>query len=73
MKTSHVICQIFCNKGLYTLIERVIDTAIPLWNMTLGPLKFNDWSSYLRVDYYGNRFDLIAQHEPDVFKNQTPN
>ena len=58
-------------KGLYQLIERVIDAAIPLWNMTLGPLEFCDWTSYLRVHYYRSYLDLIEQPEPDTFKPPT--
>ena len=51
----------------YRLIERVIDAAIPLWNLTLGPLEF----SYLRVHYYGSPNALIEQPEPDVFESPT--
>ena len=58
-------------KGLYRLIERVIDAAIPLWNLTLGPLVFCDWTSYLRVHYCRSYLDLIEQPEPDVFKPPT--
>ena len=58
-------------KGLYQLIERVIDAAIPLWNLTLGPLKLCDWSSYLRVHYRKSYYDLIEQPEPDVFEPPT--
>jgi Protein of unknown function (DUF4246) len=54
-------------KGLYQLIERVIDAAIPLWNLTLGPLEFCEWSSYLRVHYHRSYFELIEQPEPDAF------
>ncbi|KAF8797380.1 hypothetical protein BYT27DRAFT_7125781, partial [Phlegmacium glaucopus] len=55
-------------KGLYRLIERVIDAAIPLWNLTLGPLEYFDWSSYLRIHYYRSYHDLIEQPEPDIFE-----
>ena len=55
-------------KGLYRLIERVIDAVIPLWNLTLGPLESCDWSSYLRVHYHGSDDALIEQPEPDVFE-----
>ena len=58
-------------KGLYRLIERIIDAAIPLWNLTLGPLKCCDWSSYLRVHYTRSYYDLIEQPEPDVFRPPT--
>ena len=58
-------------KGLYRLIERVIDAAIPLWNLTLGPLEFCDWSSYLRVHYTRSYYDLIEQPEPDAFQPPT--
>ncbi|KAF8802211.1 hypothetical protein BYT27DRAFT_7235520 [Phlegmacium glaucopus] len=58
-------------KGLYRLIERVIDAAIPLWNLTLGPLEFFDWSSYLRIHYHRSYGDLIEQPEPDIFKPPT--
>ena len=36
--------------------------------MTLGPLEFCDWTSYLRIHYYRSYFDLIEQPEPDVFE-----
>ena len=39
--------------------------------MTLGPLEFNDWSSYLRIHYRRGYSDLIEQPEPDVFKPPT--
>ena len=61
----------FKYKGLYRLIERVIDAAIPLWNLTLGPLEFCDWSSYLRVHYTRSYYDLIEQPEPDAFQPPT--
>ena len=64
------------NKVLYRLIERVIDAAIPLWNLTLGPLESCDWSSYLRVHYnrsfqYFNDVIDPEQPEPDVFDPPT--
>ena len=55
-------------KNLYRLIERVIDAAIPLWNMTLGPLESCDWSNYLRVEYSGSRKPYIKQPEPEKFE-----
>ena len=58
-------------KGLYRLIERVIDAAIPLWNLTLGPLEFLDWDKYLRIHYHRTYDDLIKQPEPGVFKPPT--
>lgn len=58
-------------KGLYGLIERVIDAAIPLWNLTLGALEYNDWFNYLRIHYHRSYNDLIEQPEPDVFKPPT--
>ena len=58
-------------KGLYQLLERVIDAAIPLWNLTLGPLEFCDWSSYLRVHYNRSFNDSIEQPEPDEFHPPT--
>ena len=56
------------HKNLYHLIERIIDAAIPLWNMTLGPLDFCDWSNYLRVEYTGSRNHYIKQPEPEKFE-----
>ena len=50
-------------KGLYGLIERVIDAAIPLWNISL---KRNH--DYLRIQYRRSLDDLIEQPEPGVFK-----
>ena len=58
-------------KGLYQLIERVIDAAIPLWNLTLGPLESCDWTNYLRVHYSGSYLEVIEQPEPDEFKPPT--
>ena len=58
-------------KGLYGLIERVTDAAIPLWNLTLGDLEYNDWFNYLRIHYHRSYNDLIEQPEPDVFKPPT--
>lgn len=58
-------------KGLYGLIERVIDAAIPLWNLTLGPLEFRNWDSYLRIHYHRTYEDLIEQPEPGVFEPPT--
>ena len=58
-------------KTLYRLIERVIDAAIPLWNISLGPLEFCDWSNYLRIQYRRSYEDLIEQPEPGVFKPPT--
>jgi hypothetical protein len=58
-------------KGLYGLVERVIDAAIPLWNLTLGPLESSDWHNYLRIHYHRTYDDLIEQPEPGVFKPPT--
>jgi len=60
-------------KGLYGLIERVIDAAIPLWNLSLNRSVFSSPSSphndiYLRIQYHRTRDDLIEQPEPGVFK-----
>jgi hypothetical protein len=58
-------------KGLYRLVERVIDAAIPLWNLTLRPLESCHWSNYLRVHYRGSYDAVIEQPEPDVFDPPT--
>ena len=55
-------------KDLYRLIERVIDTAIPLWNITLGPPDFCDWFKYSRVKYSGPDDEYIEQPEPGKFE-----
>jgi hypothetical protein len=58
-------------KDLYGLIERVIDAAIPLWNLTLEPLEFCHWDSYSRIHYHRACEDLIKQPEPGVFEPPT--
>lgn len=44
--------------SLYKTIEEVIDRAIPLWNMTLTPLKAMYWR-FNRITY------KEAQYDPD--------
>ncbi|EDR09860.1 uncharacterized protein LACBIDRAFT_318108 [Laccaria bicolor S238N-H82] len=44
--------------GLYSVIEQVIARAIPLWNMTLSPLKLGV-EDYRRIDY-----DCV-EYDPD--------
>lgn len=47
------------HKDLYSIIEEVITRAIPLWNMTLTPLK----APY--YDYERIRFELKFDPDPD--------
>ena len=45
----------------------MIDAAIPLWNITLGPLDFCDWSNYTRIEYKGSYNKTQKQPEPEIF------
>ena len=44
------------HRDLYSIIEQVIDCAIPLWNMTLTPLKATYWR-FNRITYEGAEYD----------------
>ncbi len=43
---------------LYVLIERLIDAAIPLWNVTLAPLTDNAFCHQRRIDCSEVEYDL---------------
>ncbi|KAF8202926.1 hypothetical protein BJ912DRAFT_1018769 [Pholiota molesta] len=38
-------------KPLYHLMEKLIDASIPLWDLTLAPLKSTDFTHQLRIKY----------------------
>lgn len=49
-------------KHLYSIIEKIIDHAIPLWNMSLFPLKDdNGLDINLRIPYEEQEFDRIPE------------
>ncbi|PPR02045.1 hypothetical protein CVT24_011205 [Panaeolus cyanescens] len=51
-------------KGLYKLVEKVIDASIPLWDVTLAPFRTGKACYYpRRVEYYTGRG--CAKYDPD--------
>ncbi|KIJ50413.1 hypothetical protein M422DRAFT_59122 [Sphaerobolus stellatus SS14] len=52
--------------NLYGIIEKIIDLAIPLWNMTLSLLKNNNASQYTRIFYDTVVYDLDPSSIPDT-------
>jgi len=64
-------------EGLYALIERLISCAIPLWNMTLTPLKEPAYRfhriKYHQVKYSGKgRNRQLVQPDPGFFQPPDP-
>ena len=45
-------------RDLYLLIERLVDAAIPLWNVTLAPLTDKAFYHQRRIDYKKVEYDL---------------
>lgn len=53
------------HRNLYSVIEKVIDCAISLWNMTLS----NGLANIVRVEYSGCEYD---PHPDDIPDDQRP-
>jgi hypothetical protein len=51
------------HQDVYSVIENIIIKVLPLWNMTLTPLKDQDW--YHRIDY-----DLKFDPDPDYMDEE---
>ncbi|KDR71066.1 hypothetical protein GALMADRAFT_127278 [Galerina marginata CBS 339.88] len=57
------------HRELYSLIEQVIDAAIPLWDMTLAPTVECNWNESLRLIYRRSwTTNDIIQPEPGPFR-----
>ncbi|RDB21416.1 hypothetical protein Hypma_011642 [Hypsizygus marmoreus] len=57
------------NKDLYSVLEKLIACAIPLWNLTLTPLKAPCFAYYTRIRYYNCEYDpkpeqVLPTHGP---------
>jgi len=55
------------NKELYTIIESVITQTIPLWNMTLTPLKegySTSWRIKYELEYEVDPEDMAEELKP---------
>ena len=52
------------HQSLYAIIEQVIDRAIPLWNMTLTPLK-GTFRKPARIPYEGAQYDPDPENIPE--------
>ncbi|PPR02044.1 hypothetical protein CVT24_011204 [Panaeolus cyanescens] len=50
-------------KGIYELVEKIIDASIPLWGVTLSPLRNGQVDLDYRRVYYDD--DGGAQYDPD--------
>ena len=57
-------------RGLYQLIERLIDAAIPLWNVALAPLGDESFNHQLRIKYTAVEYDLDRYTWPESEKLQ---
>jgi len=57
-------------RGLYELIERLIDAAIPLWNVTLAPLADESFNHQLRINYTAVEYDPDPSTWPESEKPQ---
>jgi hypothetical protein len=57
---------------LYSIIEKIIDRAIPLWNKTLFPLNMHNRLEYdvCRIPYTSQEFDPDPQKMPEEEKPQ---
>ncbi|KAG6909615.1 hypothetical protein DXG01_016397 [Tephrocybe rancida] len=54
------------NEALYTVIEQIIKYTIPLWNLTLTPLKASaaNVPAWTRIDYSGCEYDPDPENGP---------
>jgi hypothetical protein len=52
------------HQNLYAIIEQIIDRAIPLWNMTLTPLKATYWR-FNRIPYEAAEYDPDPEDIPE--------
>jgi hypothetical protein len=61
------------NKHLYSVIEKIIDKTIPLWNRTLTPLKYSVRNSseydygFIRIPYNEQEWESTAM---EAFPNK---
>ena len=52
------------HRNLYSIIEKVIEYSIPLWNRTLGCLSEQRWSKDPRIVFEGDGYGEVTEPEP---------